>query len=71
MATFFTVDMLRAHVVRAVPPVTFGNPGNLARPRPMPRPRPVLTAHWLVAAEGRLTCRWQTKVSAAFGPPPD
>ena len=71
MATFLNADMLRARVVRAATPVLFGQAGDRMWPRPVPRPRAVLTAHWLVAPEGRLTCRWQTKVSARFGPPPD
>ena len=69
MATFFAVDMLRAHEARAVPPITLDQAVDRAWPRPMPRPRPVLTACWRVAPSGRLTCRWQTKVSAPFSPP--
>ena len=71
MATFANVDMLRAHFARAAPPALFGQFGDRVWPRPAPRQRAVLTARWLVAPEGRLTCRWQVKVSARFGPPPD
>jgi hypothetical protein len=71
MATFTNVDMLRARSARAAPPALFGRIGDRVWPLPAPRPRAVLIAHWLVAPEGRLTCRWQVKVSPRFGPPPD
>jgi hypothetical protein len=71
MATFLTVNLLRAHPAHAVPHATFGRAGDRVWPRPAPRSRLVLTTHWRVGPEGRLTCRWQSKVSARFGPPPD
>jgi hypothetical protein len=71
MATFANLDMLRSRSARAAPPALFGQIGGCVWPRPAPRPRAALTARWLVAPEGRLTCRWQVKVSARFGPPPD
>jgi hypothetical protein len=71
MATFVNVDKLRAHFARAAPPGLFGQSGDRVWPRPAPRQRAALTARWLVAPEGRLTCRWQVKVPADFGPPPD
>jgi hypothetical protein len=71
MATFTNVDMLRARSARAAPPALFGQIGDRVWPRPAPRELAVLTARWLVAPDGRLTCRWQVNVSARFGPPPD
>jgi hypothetical protein len=71
MATFANVDMLRAPSARAAPPALFGPIGDRMWPRQAPRELAVLTARWLVAPKGRLTCRWQVKVSARFGPPPD
>jgi hypothetical protein len=73
MAAFLKVDVLRAHAVPVLPRAVLGHaparPLPPTPPRPTP-PRSVLTAHWLVAPDGRLTCRWQTAVSAPFGPPP-
>jgi len=67
MAAFLTVDMLRAHAMPALP----CNPHDpAARPRPAAEPRPVLAGRWIVASDGRLSCRWQTDVSDPFGPPP-
>jgi hypothetical protein len=71
MATFTNVDMLRARNAPAAPRALFGQIGDRVWPRLAPRPRAVLTARWLVAPEGRLTCRWQVKVSPRFGAPPD
>jgi len=71
MATFANVDMLRARFARTAPPALFSQIGDRVWLRPAPRPPAVLTARWLVAPKGRLTCRWQVKVSARFGPPPD
>ena len=68
MATFLTVNLLRAHPARAVP---HGRAGDRVWPRAAPRSCPVLAARWLVGSHGRLTCRWQAEVSAPFGPPPD
>jgi hypothetical protein len=64
MAIFANVDMLRAPSARAAPPALFGQIGDRVWPRPAPRELAVLTARWL-------TCRWQVKISARFGPPPD
>jgi hypothetical protein len=66
MAAFLTVDVLRAHAAPCLPLGTFGRAGNFARPRR----RPVLIMRWLIAPDGRLTCRWRSGVSAFFGPPP-
>jgi hypothetical protein len=71
MATFANVDTLRARFARAASPALFGQIGNRVWPRPAPRELAALTARWLVAPDGRLTCRWQVNVSARFGPPPD
>jgi hypothetical protein len=71
MATFANVETLRARSARAAPPAHFGQSGDHAAPRLASRPRAVLTAGWLVAPEGRLTCRWQVKRAARFDPPPD
>ncbi len=71
MATFLTVDDLRANVTNAVPPVTPGAASYHAWPRPMPRSRLVLSARWRILPEGGLTCHWQTKLSAPIGRPPD
>jgi hypothetical protein len=70
MAAFLTVDVLRAHAASAclLDALPWGR--EPAWPRP-PQPRPMLSAQWLVAPDGRLACRWQTRVSAPFGPPPD
>jgi hypothetical protein len=70
MAAFLTVDALRAHAVPAFPHAAFGPAGNPVPLRPAARPRPALTAHWVVAPDGKLTCRWQTDGFARFGPPP-
>jgi hypothetical protein len=70
MAAFLAVDVLRAYAVPVFPCVTSDHGHESAWPRPAAEPRPVLTAHWLMAPDGRLTCRWQTDVSAPFGPPP-
>lgn len=70
MAAFLTVDVLRAHAVPAFRYVPLVHGRASARPRPASQSRPVLVARWLVAADGRLICRWQTDVSAPFGPPP-
>jgi hypothetical protein len=70
MAAFLAVDVLRANAVPALPRVTSDHRHEPAWLRPAAEPRPVLTAHWLMAPDGRLTCRWQTDVSAPFGPPP-
>lgn len=68
MAAFLTVDVLRAHAAPGLPQAVIDRVP--ARPFPALPPRPVLTARWLVAPDGRLTCRWQTDVSAPFGPRP-
>jgi hypothetical protein len=86
MAAFLKLDVLRAHAVPGLPqgvlddatahpfPTALSFPTTLASPTSPPfaasSPRPVLTACWLAAPDGRLTCRWQTDVSAPFGPPP-
>jgi hypothetical protein len=67
MAAFLKVDVLRAHAVPDLPRTVLGH----APARPFPPPsRPVLTARWLVAPDGRLTCRWQADPSTPHGPPP-
>jgi hypothetical protein len=71
MAAFLTVDVLRAHAAPVLPRVPFWRASEPARSRLASRARPVLTARWLVPPDGRLTCRWQTDVSAPFGPPPN
>jgi hypothetical protein len=53
MATFLTVNLLRAHPARAVP---HGRAGDRVWPRAAPRSCPVLAARWLVGSHGRLTC---------------
>jgi hypothetical protein len=63
MVAFLTVDVPWAHAAPALPCTAYGAVGTAW-------PRPVLTARWLIAPDGRLTCRWQTDVSAPFGPPP-
>lgn len=70
MAAFLKVDILRAHAAS----VCLHDALRLVREPGWPRPeqpRPSLTAKWVVAPDGRLACRWQTSVSAPFGPPPD
>jgi hypothetical protein len=69
MAAFLKVDILRAHAASVCLPDAFGLTREPLWPRPEQR-RAVLTAQWLVAPGGRLACRWQTSVSAPFGPPP-
>jgi hypothetical protein len=69
MAAFLTVDILRAHAASDC----LHDALRLVRAPAWPRreeSRPVLTAKWVVAPGGRLACRWQTTVSAPFGPPP-
>jgi hypothetical protein len=68
MAAFLKVDMLRAHAVPDLPRAVRDHVP--ARPFPMSAPRPVLTARWLVAPDGRLTCCWNTGAAAPNGPPP-
>lgn len=70
MTAFLTAKVLRAHAAPDFPPARFGHAQEPARPLPARLPRRVLTARWLVAPDGRLTCRWQTDVSAPFEPPP-
>ncbi len=70
MAAFLNVDVLRAHAASACLLDAFRRgrePFSPCREQPCP----VLTAHWLVTPDGRLACRWQTSVSAPFGPPPN
>jgi len=69
MAAFLTVDVLRAHAAPVFPRAPFWRASEPAWLRPAPRHG--LTARWRVAPDGRLTCRWQTDVSAPFGPPPN
>jgi hypothetical protein len=69
MAAFLTVDVLRAHAAPAFPCASFWRANEPVSPHPTPRPRPVLTAQWLVAPDGRLTCWWRTDVPASSGPP--
>jgi hypothetical protein len=73
MAAFLKVDVLRAHAVPALPQAVLAHaparPFLPTPPRPTP-PRPVLTARWLIAPDGRLTCRWQTDAAAPHDPPP-
>jgi hypothetical protein len=69
MAAFLTVDFLRAHAASEHPNAVFGQPGRPLWAAPAPQPRPRLVARWLVAEDGRLTCRWQIDASAPFGPP--
>jgi hypothetical protein len=71
MAAFLSVDVLRAYAAPVFPRVPFWHAHEPAWSRPASGRRPVLTARWLVAPDGRLTCRWQTDVSAPFGPPPN
>jgi hypothetical protein len=71
MAAFLTVDVLRAHGAPVFPRVPFWHASEPVRPSPAPWPRPMLTVRWLIAPDGRLTCRWQADVSAPFGPPPN
>jgi hypothetical protein len=70
MVAFLTVDVLRAHAASAFPRAAHGGAGKGAWPSEAARPHVVLSACWLVAPDGRLTCRWQTDVPA-LGPPPD
>jgi hypothetical protein len=70
MAAFLAVDVLRAQAVPVFPRVTPDHGHEAPWLRPVAEPRTVLTAHWVMAPDGRLTCRWQTDVSAPFGPPP-
>lgn len=67
MAAFLKLDVLRAHAVPDLPQSVLGRMP--ARPFPPPS-RPVLTARWLVAPDGRLTCHWQVDLSIPHGPPP-
>ena len=68
MAAFLKVDVLRAHAVPDLPRAVLGHAP--ARPFPPTPPRPVLTARWLIAPDGRLTCRWQIDTAALHDPPP-
>ena len=65
MVAFLTVDVLRAPAAPAFPHAMFGHMAASVSPRPM------LGARWLVAPNGRLTCRRQTGGSTPFGIPPD
>ena len=58
MAAFLTVDVLRAHAAPCLPLGTFGRAGNFAWPHRSLRRRPVLIMRWLIAPDGRLTCRF-------------
>jgi hypothetical protein len=71
MAVFLTVDVLRVHAAPAFVQTVFWRADEPARPSPAPRARPALTAHWQVASDGRLTCRWQADGLPPLGPPPD
>ena len=70
MTAFLTTNVLRAHAAPDFPPAGFAHSPAPARPLPARLQRPVLTARWLVAPDGRLTCRWQTDASAPSEPPP-
>lgn len=70
MAAFLAIDVLWAHAVPIFPCTAPDFGYEPSWPRSAAEPRPVLTARWLMAPDGRLTCRWQTDVSAPFGPPP-
>jgi hypothetical protein len=72
MAAFLKLDVLRAHAVPDLPLAVRDH----VPARPFPPPpfatapvRPALTARWLVAPDGRLTCGWHTD-AAPNGPPP-
>jgi hypothetical protein len=70
MTAFLSANVLRADAAPNFPCVLFWGAHEPSWPRRTPRPRPALTARWLIAPDGRLSCRWQTVVSASFGPPP-
>jgi hypothetical protein len=57
MVAFLKVDMWRAYDAPAFARTMFGGP--------------VLGARWMVAPDGRLTCRWQTDGAALLDIPPD
>ncbi len=72
MTAILDIDVLRTHAVSVIAPAGLGRmssgPGRNREPM---RLRPVLAMRWQVTRDGRLTCRWQTDASAAFGLPPD
>jgi len=71
MTAILNIDILRTHAVSAIESVDLGHVSGPGRNREPVRPRPVLVMRWHVSRDGRLTCRWQTDASAAFGLPPD
>jgi len=58
MTAFLTVDTSRARPASGIPRAPLRLIRVLA-PARFP-PRAVPTARWLIAPDGRLTCRWQT-----------
>jgi len=73
MAAFLKLDVLRTHAVLDLPRAVLDDaPARPFPPPPLgaPTSRPVLTARWLAAPDGRLTCRWQTDAAAPQGPLP-
>ena len=73
MAAFLKLDVLRAHAVPDLPGAVLDHAPARRFPTPPfgpPTSRPVLTARWLVAPDGRLTCCWQMDAAAPHGPPP-
>jgi hypothetical protein len=57
MVAFLKVDMWRAYDALAFARTMFGCP--------------MLGTRWMVAPDGRLTCRWQTDGAALLDIPPD
>jgi hypothetical protein len=71
MASFLQVEFLRAHAAPELPAAVFDQAGQAAARNVAAPARKVLTARWIIAPDGRLTCRWQADLSAPFRPPPD
>ena len=71
MTAILDIDVLRTHAVSVIAPVDLGHAPESDWNRASATSRPSLMMRWRVMPDGRLTCRWQTDVSATFGPPPD
>jgi hypothetical protein len=71
MTAILNIDALRTHAVSMTESMEADHASDPNWYDQLPLPRAVLMMCWRSMPDGRLTCRWRTDISAAFGLPPD
>jgi len=71
MTAILNIDALRTHAVSMIEVMEADRASASPWHGQLPGLRPALSMCRRSMPDGRLTCRWQTDISAAFGLPPD